>query len=56
MCWSEMGNSSFQETKHAENVKGILEAVDQEEKLSDKVETVMEFTYLGNRVSIGGGC
>ena len=26
------------------------------EKLSDKVETVSEFTYLGDRVSAGGGC
>ena len=28
----------------------------QEEKLSDEVETVWEFTYLGDRVSAGGGC
>ena len=34
----------------------IGEAVEQEEKLCDDVETVMEFTYLGNRVSVGGGC
>ena len=25
MCWSEKGDSSFQEILHAENVKGILE-------------------------------
>ena len=24
--------------------------------LCDKVETVREFTYLGDRVSVGGGC
>ena len=35
-------------------MKGILEK--QEEKLSDEVETEMEFTYLGDRVSAGGGC
>ena len=34
----------------------IGEAVDQEEKLCDEVETVSEFTYLGDRVSVGGGC
>ena len=32
------------------------EAVEQEEKLCDEVETVREFTYLGDRVSPGGGC
>ena len=34
----------------------IGEAVEQEETLCDEVETVREFTYLGNRVSAGGGC
>ena len=33
----------------------IVEAVEQEEKLCDEVETVLEFTYLGDRVSDGGG-
>ena len=28
----------------------------QEEKVCDEVETVREFTYLGDRVSAGGGC
>ena len=32
----------------------IGEAVEQEEKLCDEVETVSEFTYLGDRVSGGG--
>ena len=27
-----------------------------EQELCDKVETVSEFTYLGDRVSVGGGC
>ena len=34
----------------------IGEAVVQVEKLCDEVETVREFTYLGDSVSVGGGC
>ena len=30
--------------------------MEQEEKLCDEVQTVLEFTYLGDRVSAGGGC
>ena len=30
--------------------------MEQEQKLCDKVETVREFTYVGDRVSAGGGC
>ena len=30
--------------------------MEQEEKLCDEVETVREFTYLGDRVGAGGGC
>ena len=30
--------------------------MEQEDKLCDEVETVSEFTYLGDRVSAGGGC
>ena len=33
----------------------IGEAVEQEEKLCDEVKTVSVFTYLGDRVSVGGG-
>ena len=33
----------------------ILEAEEQEEKLSDEEETEREFTYLVDRVSAGGG-
>ena len=29
--------------------------MEQEEKSCDEVETVREFTYLGDRVSAGGG-
>ena len=34
----------------------VGEAVEQNEKLYDEVETVREFTYLEDRVSVGGGC
>ena len=30
--------------------------MEQEEKSCDEVKTVREFTYLGDRVSAGGGC
>ena len=30
--------------------------MEQEEKSYDDMETVMEFTYLGDRVSAGGRC
>ena len=34
----------------------IGEVVEQEEKLCNEMETVQEFTYLGDRVSAVGGC
>ena len=34
----------------------IGEAVEQEETLSVEVETVSEFTFLGDKMSAGGGC
>ena len=34
----------------------IGEAVMQDEKLCDEMETVRKFTYLGDRVSASGGC
>ena len=38
-------------------MKGILErSVEQEEKLCDEVVTVRLCTYLGDKVSAGGGC
>ena len=36
--------------------RNIGEAVEQEERLCDEVETVSGFTYLGGRESAGGGC
>ena len=47
---------SFQEILHAENVKGILERQWSIKKLCDEVETVREFTYLGDRLNAFGGC
>ena len=32
------------------------EAVEWEKKLCQEIETVMEFAYLGDRLSAGGGC
>ena len=34
----------------------ITEAVEQGGKLNDEMETLRQFTYLGDRVSKGGGC
>ena len=34
----------------------IGETVEQEEKLCNEVETVGELTYLGDKLSAGGGC
>ena len=31
-------------------------AVEQEENLCNGVETIKEFSYLGDRVNAGGGC
>ena len=36
--------------------KGPGEMVEHVEKLCDEVETVKEFSYLGDRVSVSGGC
>ena len=41
-CWKSEGN--------------VGEAVEQEVKLCGEVETVREFTYLGDMVNAGGGC
>ena len=34
----------------------IGEAVEQEEKLCDEMETLRKLSYLGDRLSAGGGC
>ena len=41
------------DAENAKNVKGILEAVEHEEKTCDEAETVREFTYYGDMVSAG---
>ena len=53
MCWSEKTSRNFTCKKCEVD---IGEAVEQEEKLCDEVETVSEVTYLGDRVSASGGC
>ena len=37
-------------------MKGQLERQWSRKKSCDEVETVRELTYLGDRVSVGGGC
>ena len=58
MCWSEYGYSKFfyLDVTCRKCEGNIGKAVEQEEKLCHEVETVREFTYLGDRVSAGGGC
>ena len=57
MCQSENGDCKvFKEFSCRKCEGNIGEAVEQDEKLCDEVETVLEFTYLGDRVSAGGGC
>ena len=50
---SAMSSRSLASIKYEGNIE---EAVEQEEMLCDEVETLREFTYLGDRVSVGGGC
>ena len=47
-------NSTEGNKKRYNSVNKILEAVEQEEKLCDEEETVIEFTYLGDMVSAVG--
>ena len=55
MCCSEKGNCKVLRNFTYRKCEGnIGEAVEQEVRLCDEVETVREFTYLGDRVS--GGC
>ena len=57
MCRNENGNSKVFKNFACRKCEGnIGEAVELEEKLFDEVETVREFTYLGDRVSAGGVC
>ena len=52
-----MGDSKVLDKFYSRKCEGNMgETVEQEETLCDGVETVREITYLGNRVSAGGGC
>ena len=56
MRQSEKGDTKVKKNYTCQKCQGnIGEAVEQDEKLCDEVETVREFTYLGDRVSAGGG-
>ena len=51
MCWSKNGHTKF----YMQNCEGnIGEPMDLEEKSCDGVETVREFTYSGDRMSVDG--
>ena len=57
MCWSEEGDSRVFKKFCIKKCEGnIGEAVEQGETLCDEVETVREFTFLGDMVSAGRGC
>ena len=54
MCQSEKGNSKVLKIFYMQKCEGnVGEAVDQES--CDEMETVREFTYLGDMLSAGGG-
>ena len=48
--------SKFSRNFTCRKCENIVEAMEYEEKLCDAVETLQEFSYLGGRVCIGGGC
>ena len=53
----KMVTPTFSRNATCRNSKGnIGEVVEQEENLCDEEESVRAFTYLGDRVSAGGGC
>ena len=57
MCLNENGNFNFFLHFTCRKCKGnITEAVEQEEKLCDEVETVREFIYLDDMMIVDGGC
>ena len=54
MCLSEKGDSKvFKKFTCRKREGNIGEAVEQEEKLCDEVETTRDFIYLGDRISAG---
>ena len=57
MFWGEMITTMSSQNFACMKCEGnIEEALEQEEKLCNEVETIIEFTYLGDRVSTGEGC
>ena len=57
MCWNEKGDHIFSRiVAHRKCEGNIGKAVEQEETLCDKMETVRDFTYLYDKVSAGGAC
>ena len=53
----KMVSTKFSRKFTCRKCEGIIgDAVEHEEKLCYEVEKVREFTYLGYRVSAGGGC
>ena len=55
MCWREYGDPQrFNKILLASNMKGILELEWRRNNLYGEVET--EFTYLSDRMKVGGGC
>ena len=57
MCQGEICVSKvFEKFAHTKYEENIGESVEQEETLCDEVESVRQFTYLGDMVSAGGGC
>ena len=52
-----MVKPTFSRNLSCSNCEGFVgQAVELEERLFNEVETVREITYLGDRVSAGGGC
>ena len=57
MCRSEKSDSKVSVKFKCRRCEGnIGNAVEQGEMTCDELETVREFTYLGDRVSAGGRC
>ena len=57
MCRSENGDPKvFKKYCMLKCEGNIGKVVEQEGKLCDEVEIAKEFTYLGDKVSAGGGC
>ena len=56
MCWSKVGDLKLSTSFNSWKYEGIVQDSVKHEELCNEVETVREFTYLGDRVSAGGDC